>query len=103
MAEATGIEVRQLTNVGEDSLYEIKAIASSGETITIPSTEPVSTSSKIKIVSANNITDGTCLGAIDVIYDDAHKRFTYTETGASDEEVRIEYRIEKKKNFFLFF
>jgi len=94
MTEATSITVRQLSNVGQDMLWEIKATATDGETITIPSTVPVNTTSKIKIVSANNITDGTTFdGALSVTYDDANKQFTFNESGASDEEVRIEFRI----------
>lgn len=93
MAAATGITARQITNVGEDQLYEVVATATTTETILIPSNIPVTATSKVKVVSANNITDGTSLGPIVIAYDDATTTFTYTESGAADEEVRIEFRI----------
>jgi len=94
MAEATSITLRQLSNVGDDQLWEIKATATDGETITVPTGRAVTATSKVKIVSANNITDGTTFdGALSVTYDDANRQFTYNESGASDEEVRIEFRV----------
>jgi hypothetical protein len=92
MAEATSITAKLITNVGELSLYEIKAVATTTETITIPSNIPVTTSSKVSIVSANNLTDGT-VGVAS--YDDGNKRFTYTESGASDEDVRILFYVSQ--------
>ena len=93
MVEATGVSLRQLTNVGNDMLFEIRGTASTTETLTIPSSAPITSASRVKVVSANNTTDGTCLGAIAITYDDSTKQFTYTEAGASDEEVKIEFRV----------
>lgn len=86
MAEATSISARLITNVGNMSLYEIRGVTSTTETLTIPASIPVKTTDKVLIVSGNNVTDGT-VGA--VTYDDGNKRFTYTESGAADEDVRI--------------
>lgn len=89
MAEATGISIRRITNVGEMTLYELKATATDGETITIPSSETqITASTKVQLVSVNNVTDGTVV-TDSCTYDDGNRRFTYNETGASDEEVRI--------------
>lgn len=93
MAEATGITGKLVTNVGDMSLYEVKATASTTETITIPSNLPVTTSSKVQLVSCNNVTDGTV--ATSCVYDDANTRFTYVESGASDEDVRILFYVSE--------
>jgi len=91
MAEATGISARLITNVGNLSLYEIRATTTTAETITIPSNIPVTTTSIVQIISANNVTDGT-VGVAS--YSKANKQFTYTESGASDEDVRILFYAE---------
>jgi hypothetical protein len=93
MAEATSITGKLITNVGELSLYEVKAVASTTETITIPSNIPVTASSKVSLVACNNLTDGT--HATSCVYDDANTRFTYTESGASDEDVRILFYVSE--------
>ena len=92
MAEATGITGRLITNVGSLSLYEVKATATTTETITIPSNIPVATTSKVQLISCNNVTDGTV--ATSCVYDDGNKRFTYVESGASDEDVRILFYVD---------
>lgn len=96
MTEATSITCKQLTNVGTDMLFELKAVATTGETVTIPTTGPggqISTSSNVKIVSVNNITAGTTLGAITLTYTAASRLFTYTESGKTDQDLRIEFRL----------
>ena len=93
MVEATGITGRLITNAGSLSLYEVKATATTAETITIPSNIPVTSSSKIQIVGFNNVTDGTDVSDSST-YDDGNTRFTYTETGGSDEDVRILFYVD---------
>lgn len=94
MAEATSITARKISSAGDLALWEVKATASTTETITLPSNVPATTSSKISVVGCNNLTDGTNLGTIACPYDDGNKRFTYTESGATDEDVRILFYID---------
>ncbi len=95
MAEATSITNRRIKQEGLFTLWEIKATASDAETITIPTTDPITTSSTVSVVCANNITDGTSPdGTLSVSYDDGNRRFTYDESGTSDEDVRILYYVE---------
>jgi hypothetical protein len=95
MAEATGISARRLTNVGNLELWEVTATATSTETITLPSNVPATTTSIVQVIACNNVTDGTNLGTITCPYDDGNKRFTYTESGASDEKVRVLFYLEQ--------
>lgn len=93
MAEATSITGKLITNVGELSLYEVRAVATTTETITIPSNIPVTAASRVSLVSCNNLTDGTV--ATSCAYDDANTQFTYVESGASDEDVRILFYVSE--------
>lgn len=95
MVEATSVTLRQLTNVGEDMLYEIATTsASSTNTLTIPTVNTeITTSSVVKIVSVNNTTDGTSQGDITTDYSDSSRQFTVTESGMSGDAVRIEFRV----------
>ncbi len=93
MVEATGITGRLIDNAGSLSVYEVKATATTAETITIPSNIPVNAASRVSLVACNNLTDGT--QATTCVYDDANKRFTYVESGASDEDVRILFRVDE--------
>jgi hypothetical protein len=90
MAEATGISAKQLSNVGDYMLFELKAETSTTETITIPSNVPVTTSSIVVPIAVRNVSDGT-IGV--AAYSKANKQFTYTESGASDDDVRILFYI----------
>lgn len=94
MAEATSITGKLIANVGEMSLYEVRAVASTTNTITIPSNIPVTASSKVSMIAANNLTDGTSV--LDAtVYDNQNTRFTYTESGASGEDVRILFYVSE--------
>lgn len=88
MAEATSITCERQAIVGQLVLYEIRATASTTETITIPTDVPVSATDKVRIVAVNNLTDGTSVTDA-TTYDDANRQFTYTESGAADEDVSI--------------
>ena len=94
MAEATSITARKIDSSGDLELWEVKCVATTAETVTLPSNVPASASSKISVIACNNLTDGTNLGTITCSYDDGNKRFTFTESGATDEDVRILFYID---------
>lgn len=88
MAEATSITCERVGILGQQTVYEIRATASTTETITIPTDIPVSATDKVRIIAVNNLTDGTSVTDA-TTYDDGNRQFTYTESGASDEDVSI--------------
>ena len=88
MTEATSITLERIHTEGEYTLYELKATATDGETITIPTANTqITTSTVVQLVACNNVTDGT--HATSCVYSDTNRQFTYVESGASDEDVRI--------------
>jgi hypothetical protein len=93
MAEATSITCEKVMDTQNGwQLLCLKATTTNGETITIPTTGDgawVNTSTKVMVVESNNITDGTSAGVVSVAYDDGNRRFTVTDAGASDDDVRI--------------
>ena len=90
MAEATSITLRMIHNVGDYTLYELKSTLSNGETVTIPTRHTqITTATRVQVVESNNLTDGTSAGVVSVVYDDGNRRFTVTDAGASDDDVRI--------------
>lgn len=98
MTEATGVTYRKIKTSGEETLYELACTANrnSGFTMTIPASgegSHITTSSKVKIVSINNLTSGTCLGTITATYTAASRLFTITESGKTNEAYRVEFRV----------
>ena len=90
MTEATSITLRMIHNVGDYTLYELKATVTNAETITIPTAATqITTATRVQVVGTNNITDGKDSGVVSVVYDDGNRRFTITDAGASDDDVRI--------------
>ena len=91
MTEADSVVLRRIHNVGDYTLYELKAAVENGETMTIPTTATeITTSSKVQVIGTNNLTDGTDSGVVSVVYDDSAREFTVTDAGAAGtDDVRI--------------
>jgi hypothetical protein len=93
MATITDATAERISNVGEEELWEVKATATSGDRINMPSNVPVLTTSKIKVVSVNNVTDGTSSGeGVEYSPLGTNIDLEYNGTGSSD-DIRIEFRI----------
>jgi hypothetical protein len=94
MAEATSITCKRINTVGEYSEYELKSTCSNGETVTIPTEHTeITTSSKVQVIAVNNLSDGTGAGVCSVVYTAASRLFTVTDAGASDDDVRIIFKV----------
>lgn len=99
MTDSGAVTIRKLSSEGESTLYELNVAASDARTgcdVIIPSTgkgTPILVSSTVKIVSANNITSGTCLGTIKCAYTKATKTILLTEAGKTTDVYRIEIQV----------
>lgn len=93
MSEATSITCRQLTNVGEEMVFELASTATDGETITIPTSGPgavvKASLGTVKLISAQNVTAGTA--ATTCVYTTASRLFTFVESGVTDCDLRIQF------------
>ena len=96
--------LRQLTNVGEDAIWEAKVatdLIASGDTIDISSCSALVTGNGVSVVYAQNITDGTVLTndmpaggvASQLKFTVATGRFTIQGTKNSSDEVRVGFII----------
>lgn len=90
--------LRTLSNVGEEPLLEAKVASGlalrSADTIDISASTIVNSGDSIKIVSTNNVTDGTQYSGF--TYNKVTRAFTIV-TGAADstisgDEIRVEFR-----------
>jgi len=97
MAEATSITCRQLTNVGEEMVFELASTASDGETITIPTSgagaQVKASLGTLKIIGATNVTAGTV--PTSTTYTAATRLFTYVESGITDNDIRIQFSYQR--------
>ncbi len=94
MTAATSITNRRISQEGLFTLWEIKGTLTNGETLDIPTADPITTSSTVSVVAVNNITDGTTFGIVSAPYTSASRLFTITDAGASDDDVRVIYMVE---------
>jgi len=89
--------LRTLSNVGEEPLMEAKVAAglglTSADTIDISASTIVNSADTIKIVSVNNITDGTTYSTF--TYSASTRYFTMAgvaDATLSADEIRVEFR-----------
>jgi hypothetical protein len=89
--------IRVLSNVGEEVLMEAKVASgsalTSADTIDISGSSVVNSGDSIKIVSVNNITDGTQYSTF--TYSKSLRKFTMAgvlDATLSGDEIRVEFR-----------